>query len=374
VLIFVLSIFAIPSNISYATKTEEIKGHSEYYGNEYLVMEETSADENLLYQENEDYVSPEVRSHLKKIESEIEKERRADFKKYKEKYSIRLKRKLLEFEEKKYNAILKILAKLIKPLERNKTCRGGNGRVSSAINLLNKLVIIHKTVETGSRDKEKRLNELSIQTQQEYNLFKHAPKRKFDFSLKKKILEPETKEFISNLKRRNIKAAGINLNGAYGGGLRFGVLAGRSKTPYGTKNLVVSGKGGIGFGLGLFLTGEFNSFNAKIIKNRSFENESTYGSGRGGVIFSGGAGFSENLDYSFEGGIGVGGMGGIDSIAGFELCPIPLKIDCKYFAKSVGLTPENGKLPIFLKNQLDKAKTREQVKQIDITEYILQNL
>lgn len=255
-----------------------------------------------------------------------------------------LRIELFNRAKKTYNCILRIVTELLKPLEHNKTCRGGQERVILAADILNQLLIIHKYLEYGSPNKKRELDRLIKKAQKKFIKIQEAPKGEFSLRLEGDY-EPEVVEFFSiKIKEKEIKIGGPVLSVGLIGASGIGILAGRSKTPYGIRRAIVSGKAAGGVGIGSLLTVGINSFKST---SRKKIFKSSVLTGKGGFIIGGGGNININMTNNNsinEGGIGIGGFGLKEGIGGLEIFSLPT--DLKYFRNNIGLTPEAGKLPL----------------------------
>jgi hypothetical protein len=346
VLVLCISI-VLTGNTSYATRENTI-----------------SRSEKTPSKDESQKIQLQLKKEINKAEKEKDKKRKLALKNLKNKYSIMVKEDLFKKDKKKYKKILKVLFKLLKPLN-DHTCKGGQTRVTSLADVLNTLLTIHFNKAYCSQIKRNHLDKLLIKAKNNLTVLDNSPKMPFKLKLPSDgNYRDETKEFFSKLANgKDIKLVGANICGAYVYGSQLGVSAGTSKTPYGDRRTTIAGRTGGFLGLGGLVTIGYNSLSHK--HGKTFGN---YGcGGKAGIVLGGGGSGLEKMS-GVEGGAGLGFMGGADLIGGVELFPLP--VDWKHFRKNIGLVPETGKLPTAINKQIRKAKNKKDLMEIKHNEFL----
>lgn len=292
------------------------------------------------------------------------------------------KKELMRVDKKMYNPILKVVTKILQPVcEKKKRIRGGVARLESGIEILNKLLQIHRNEEYGSDVKRGKLEDLLKEAQETLDMLQSAQKLPLDLQVSERArlgsFENKLKKPLSISAVGGNVAAGMSLfNAGIGGAI------GCSKNICGQRKFALIGQGiwyplfgwyPAGF-LGVSCAAGY--YNPDVIKKGPFLFDIQLARSMG-LVLGGTSGkvhfevdnkanewdFVADKGPPYEVTIDIGfHLMKLFLFGGIELCSLPT--DFKYFRKSIGITSQSGKLPIDREREIEEDH-RKNVCQLD---------
>lgn len=303
---------------------------------------------------------------------------------YKTAFRTKVAKRFYGRDKGEYNRILNPVRGLLDSVKDNQ-CKGGNLRIIVAMDIIQKLVHIHKNEVYGSEEKREKLRDLLKYTHKNVARVDRLPKKRVHLEVLPSSWDqyyPEVQGFFAILFSQAERAptVGVNLHILFN---QFGFSFGRIRTLTGSRRAIAGFNGGVCPIPCVGATAQYSEVIPNTAEIRALEAAGLivgFGCSMGrkdGAGYLGLTKYDDLMPVSYEAGVLIGGLimssesarnrdgfGGIGATVPVKLFRLPC--DLKYFREKIGLLPESGKLPCSLQQSIDDARTEQDLSQTAI--------